>query len=68
MQYTIMHWGERVSRRTLYAAHCIAPLKHFPGELSYLTRQYWPFPLYISTTGITAAIVQMFLIYRIWVL
>ncbi|KAJ7811074.1 hypothetical protein B0H14DRAFT_1476010 [Mycena olivaceomarginata] len=33
---------------------------------SYLTNQYWPVPLFAFTTGITAALVQLFLVVRYW--
>jgi hypothetical protein len=36
------------------------------GDVNYLQNQYWPFDAFCITTGISAAIVQSFLIYRYW--
>ncbi|KAJ6505894.1 hypothetical protein C8R47DRAFT_1316044 [Mycena vitilis] len=36
------------------------------GDPAYLARQYWPVPLYLFTTGLVAALVQVFLAVRYW--
>ncbi|KAJ8093673.1 hypothetical protein PM082_023465 [Marasmius tenuissimus] len=38
------------------------------GDEEYLTRQYWPIPVYLFTTGFSAWVVQHFLIFRFWIL
>ncbi|KAF9014540.1 hypothetical protein BDZ89DRAFT_446646 [Hymenopellis radicata] len=38
------------------------------GDLQYLSRQDWPFALYLTTTGVTALLVQSFLVNRYYVL
>ncbi|KAF9043506.1 hypothetical protein BDZ89DRAFT_1059415 [Hymenopellis radicata] len=34
------------------------------GDLKYLSNQYWPFALYLTTTGVTALFSQSFLVHR----
>ncbi|ESK89909.1 hypothetical protein Moror_797 [Moniliophthora roreri MCA 2997] len=50
-----------------YACVYLYTITHW-GDDSYLTRQYWPIPVYLVTTGASAWIVQHFLIYRFWML
>ncbi|KAF7349042.1 hypothetical protein MVEN_01425800 [Mycena venus] len=36
------------------------------GDLAYLQNQYWPYPLYLFSTGVVAALAQSFLVVRYW--
>ncbi|KAJ8093672.1 hypothetical protein PM082_023464 [Marasmius tenuissimus] len=38
------------------------------GDRQYLQNEYWPFQVYIVTTGVSALIVQQFLTHRFWTL
>ncbi|ESK89119.1 hypothetical protein Moror_5292 [Moniliophthora roreri MCA 2997] len=50
-----------------YACVYLYTITHW-GDEDYLHRQYWPIPVYLITTGVSAWIVQHFLIYRFWML
>ncbi|KAF5340083.1 hypothetical protein D9758_013145 [Tetrapyrgos nigripes] len=38
------------------------------GEPDYMNGMPWPIPVYVASTGITALIVQVFMLHRFWVL
>ncbi|KAJ7649370.1 hypothetical protein DFH06DRAFT_1208115 [Mycena polygramma] len=48
-----------------YACVYLSAIIH-AGDPAYLARQYWPVPLYLFTTGLVAALVQVFLAVRYW--
>ncbi|KAF8910345.1 hypothetical protein CPB85DRAFT_685211 [Mucidula mucida] len=48
-----------------YACVYLYTITHW-GDREYLSNQYWPIPVYLSTTGASAAVVQTFLITRFW--
>ncbi|KAL0575675.1 hypothetical protein V5O48_006286 [Marasmius crinis-equi] len=50
-----------------YACVYMYTVSHW-GETGYLLNQYWPIPVYLSTTGASAFIVQTFLVQRYWYL
>ncbi|KAF9265988.1 hypothetical protein L218DRAFT_971845 [Marasmius fiardii PR-910] len=50
-----------------YACAYMYTVLHW-GDRDYLQNQYWPFPVYLVTTGASAFIVQQSLIFRFWTL
>ncbi|KIK52156.1 hypothetical protein GYMLUDRAFT_233573 [Collybiopsis luxurians FD-317 M1] len=46
-----------------YATVYLYTISHW-GDLSYLTKQYWPVVLFAASTGVSSALVQGFLIVR----
>ncbi|KAK7030375.1 hypothetical protein VNI00_014119 [Paramarasmius palmivorus] len=48
-----------------YACVYLYTVTHW-GDKEYLSNQYWPIPVYVVTTGISAFVVQHYLIYRYW--
>ncbi|KAJ6599677.1 hypothetical protein DFH09DRAFT_1303060 [Mycena vulgaris] len=58
---------DSVSMIANYASVYLYTITHW-GDLAYLQNQYWPYPLYVFTTGVVAALVQGFLAARYWLL
>ncbi|KAK1231446.1 hypothetical protein PQX77_005426 [Marasmius sp. AFHP31] len=56
-----------VSLMTDFADVYYLAVKYWGQEI-VLQQQYWPVPAYLATTGVTALLVQCFLIQRVWVL
>ncbi|KIY69954.1 hypothetical protein CYLTODRAFT_323186, partial [Cylindrobasidium torrendii FP15055 ss-10] len=49
----------------MYACLYLYSVKHW-GDLAYLAIQNWTIIAHLITTGITAALVQSFMVYRYW--
>ncbi|KAJ6509831.1 hypothetical protein DFH09DRAFT_1333943 [Mycena vulgaris] len=58
---------DSVSMIANYASVYLYTITHW-GDLAYVQNQYWPYPLYVFTTGVVAALVQGFLAARYWLL
>ncbi|KAF8175614.1 hypothetical protein K438DRAFT_1979517 [Mycena galopus ATCC 62051] len=56
---------DSVSMIANYASVYLYTITHW-GDLAYMENQYWPYPLYVFTTGVVAALVQSFLATRYW--
>ncbi|KAF8142493.1 hypothetical protein K438DRAFT_1877946 [Mycena galopus ATCC 62051] len=56
---------DSVSMIANYASVYLYTITHW-GDLAYMQDQYWPYPLYVFTTGMVAALVQSFLATRYW--
>ncbi|KAK0203558.1 hypothetical protein DFS33DRAFT_1383804 [Desarmillaria ectypa] len=61
--YTITHWG-KVDLALLSGSQLII----IQGDKEFIQNQYWPVTLYLSTTAVTAFLVQCFLVNRYWIL
>ncbi|KAI3621568.1 hypothetical protein WG66_000395 [Moniliophthora roreri] len=48
-----------------YACAYMYAVLHW-GDINFIQKQSWPFPVFAATTGASAFIVQQFLIYRFW--
>ncbi|KAJ7882314.1 hypothetical protein B0H13DRAFT_2048196 [Mycena leptocephala] len=58
---------DSVSMIANYASVYLYTITHW-GDLAYLQNQYWPYPLYLFSTGVVAALAQSFLAARYWLL
>ncbi|KAM0751444.1 hypothetical protein T439DRAFT_325577 [Meredithblackwellia eburnea MCA 4105] len=47
------------------AAIYLSMAKHW-GDLAWLLKQHWPLPLFIFATGVSGAVVHVFLLRRVW--
>ncbi|KAF9029063.1 hypothetical protein BDZ89DRAFT_1014737 [Hymenopellis radicata] len=62
---TLVFFIDTLSTLGNYACVYLYTIIHW-GDMDYLQNQYWPIPVYLSTTGASAAVVQTFLITRFY--
>ncbi|KAF5388658.1 hypothetical protein D9757_004759 [Collybiopsis confluens] len=63
----VVVFGDTVCLAATYATVYLYSVSHW-GDLSYLTKQYWPIFTFLMTTGIITTLVQGFLIVRYFTL